>query len=209
MSSTARRSLGCAAVLVACAAAIWLLRDPIGDWMGRLDPGGRSEPSEQLARSAEAKLEAIAREGLTRELRLSEAELQSLLTYRSAPVLPPGVEDPQIDVQDTIVVLSARLRPAELDASLGLEGLAAALGDTSRVLAGLAPAVERPGEILVRVRTLQLGSMVIPPLMLPAILGGLRSQGVPTSGGAVLIPVPPDVGGVSLDGDDVVLHPAG
>lgn len=208
MASKRGWGFGFILAMLLLAALAWVAREPLADWMGRLDIGGASEPSETLARSAESKLERIAREGLRDEVRFSEAELQSLLTYRSGPVLPPGIEDPRIDVQDSIVALSALLRPAELDEELAPEGIMAILSDTSRIVSGLVPDVERPGEILVRVRSLQVGTIVIPPLMMPALVAGLRSQGVPTSDGAVVIRVTPDVADVTIDGDEVVLSPA-
>lgn len=201
------RGLGCVLLLFLLGAGVWLARDPIGDWMGRLELGVESEPSEALARSAETKLDRIAREGLTEEVRLSEAELQSLLTYRSGPALPPGIEEPRVDVQDTLVVLSARLRPDELEGFPTADAIRSALADTSRVTSGLLPELDGPGRILLRVRSLQVGSIVIPPPMLPALVAGLEAQGVPTSAGAVVVPVPSSVGSIRIEGDDLVLSP--
>jgi len=201
------RTVGCLVVLVLAAGALWLARDTIGGWMTRLEIGPPSEPSERLARQAEEKLDGIAREGLDDEIRLSEAELQSLLTYRGGPALPPGIADPRIDVQDTILVLSARLRPDSLGGFEPPEGLRSALGDTTRVTTGLLPAVDRPGRALVRVRTLQIGALVVPPFMLPAILRSLEEEGVRTSDGALVVPLPPSVAEIRIEGDDLVLRP--
>lgn len=206
-----RRKAGCPAVwllLLLLAVAAWIGRDALGDWMGRLELGGPAEVSEQLARRAEEKLNRVAREGLREETRLSEAELQSFLTYRGGAALPAGVEDLRVDVQDSLVVLSARLRTDELEGYSVPDALSSVLSDTSRVIAGLAPSVERPGELLLRVRSLQIGAFVIPPLMLPAVVGGLKARGVRTSGGAVVLGLTPDVGDVRIEGDEVVLVPA-
>jgi len=205
------RRAGCLAVwllLALLAAAAWIGRDALGDWVGRMELGGPAEVSEQLARRAEEKLNRVARGGLREETRLSEAELQSLLTYRGGAALPAGVEDPRVDVQDSLIVLSARLRLDELEGYTPPDALSSALSDTSRVIAGLAPSVERPGELLLRVRSLQIGAFVIPPLMLPAVVGGLKARGVGTSGGAVVLNLTPDVGDVRIEGDEVVLVPA-
>ena len=202
---------GCAAILLllaAAAVAAWIGRDAIGDWLGRLEPGVGADASERLARAAEAKLNRVAREGLQEETRLSEAELQSLLTYRAGPALPAGIEDPRVDIQDSLVVLSARLRPDSLEGYAAPDAVLSALSDTSRLVTGLVPQVERRGELRLRVRRLQIGELVIPPMMLPAVLGGLRAQGVPTSGGAVVLHVTRDLAAVRLEDDDVVLVPA-
>lgn len=175
--------------------------------MAGLEFGGVAEPSEQLASAAEQKLDAIARDGLQSEVRFSEAELQSLLVYRAGPALPSGVEEPRIDVQDSIIVLSARLRPEQLEGFTAPDAVRSALSDSSRIIAGLAPEVARPGEVLIRVRSLQMGSVVIPPIMLPAVVGSLARQGVPTSNGAVVLRVPREIASVRVDGEDVVLAP--
>ncbi|MGD8495597.1 MAG: hypothetical protein PVF05_05355 [Gemmatimonadales bacterium] len=195
-------------LLVALGTAAWIGRGAIGDWMGRLELGSPAEASESLARRAEEKLNLIAREGLSEEVRFSEAELQSLLTYRGGPLMPAGIEDARVDVQDSLVVLSARLSPDALEEFSIPDALRSALSDTSRVTTGLAPEIERPGELRLRIRSLQIGALVIPPMMLPAVVGGLEAQGVRTAAGAVVLPVTRDVGTVAIEGDELVLVPA-
>ncbi|MGI9039285.1 MAG: hypothetical protein ACR2GQ_10525 [Gemmatimonadota bacterium] len=202
-----RSGLGCLLLLLLLAGGAWLARDRISDWMGRLEIGGNREPSERLAQSAERKLDRIAREGLTEEVRLSEAELQSILTYRSGASLPAGVEDPQIDVQDSIVVLSARIRPDDLEGFKTPDMVRSFMADSSRVLVGLVPAVERAGELEIQVRSLQVGELVLPSMALPLVVQGLASEGIRTSNGRIVTPMHRDVGAIRLDGDDVVLVP--
>lgn len=188
-------------------AGAWIARDSIGDWVGRLEPGAGGEPSERLAREAEEKLSRLAQEGLSGELRFSQAELQSLLTYRGGQALGPGIDDPRVDVQDTIVVLSARIRPDSLDGFSAPDALRSTMGDTTRVVAGLVPSKGRPGETWLRVRSLQIGNFVVPPLMLPLLVRSLEQQGVRVTDGAIVIPLLPGVDEVRLDGDDIVLIP--
>lgn len=201
------RSAGCVILLVLLAAGAWMARDSIGDWMGGLELRPSGEPSERLAGRAEERLNQIAQGGMSEEVRFSEAELQSLLTYRSGPALPPGIEDPRVDVQDTVVVLSARLRPDSLGGFTAPDALRSTMGDTTRVIAGLVPSRGGPGETLLRVRSLQIGAFVVPPLMLPAVVGSLERQGVRVRNGAIVVPLLPGVEEVRLDGDDVVLAP--
>lgn len=201
------RSIGCVVLLALLAAGAWIARDSIGDWMGRLEMRASGEPSERLADRAEEKLNRIARDGPGGEVRFSEAELQSLLTYRSGPALPPGIEDPQVDVQDTVVVLSARLRPDSLDGFSAPDALRSTMSDTTRVIAGLLPVRGGPNETLLQVRSLQIGAFVVPPLMLPAVVRGLEQQGVRVRSGAIVVPLFPGVDEIRLDGDDIVLIP--
>lgn len=201
--------LGCLLLILLLAGGAWLARDRISDWMGRLEIGTSAQPSERLARSAEQKLDRIAREGMTDEVRLSEAELQSLLTYRGAGGLPAGIEDPWIDVQDSLIVLSARIRPDDLEGFDTPDVLRSMMADSSRVLVGLFPTVAQPGELEIEVRSLQAGELVIPSMMLPLVLKALATEGVRTSNGRILTPMHGDVGGIRLEGDDVILEPAG
>lgn len=202
------RGLGCLVVLLLLAAGIWLARDSIGGWMAGLEIGPGAEPSEQLARDAETKLDRLAREGLAEEVRISEAELQSLLTYRGGPALPAGIEDPRVDVQDTIIVLSARLRPDRLEGFRTPDAVASVLDDTARVTTALQPVVQRSGEALLRLRSLQIGTFVMPPLMYPALLRSLQAQGVQTSDGGIVVAVPRSIGEIRIEGDDLLLVPA-
>lgn len=201
------RSVGCAVLLALLVAGAWMARDSIGDWMGRLELRTSGEPSERLAGRAEDRLNRIARDGLGDEVRFSEVELQSLLTYRSGPALPAGIEDPQVDVQDTIVVLSARLRPDSLDGFSAPDALRSTMGDTTRVIAGLVPSRGGPGEASLRVQSLQIGAFVVPPFMLPAVVRSLEQQGVRVRNGAIVVPLLPGVDEVRIDGDDIVLVP--
>lgn len=201
------RRFGCLLFLFLLMGAAWLGRGAIGDWLGRLDLV-EVRPSERLARSASQKLERLNVEGVRSATRFSEAELQSLLTYGATEPLPPGIEDPRVDVQDTLVVLSARVRAEELGGFEGSELLETVLADTARVLIGLTPHVGRPGELMLRVRSLQIGEIVIPPMFLPAVVAGLTGSGFVTRDGSIVAAVDPSVGAVRLEGDDVVLEPA-
>lgn len=202
------RSVGCVVMLILLVAGAWLARDSIGDWMGRLELAPGAEPSERLARNAEEKLNRIARTGLSEEVRFSESELQSLLTYRGGPALPPGVEDPRVSVQDTIVVMSALIRPDSLEGFSAPDALRSTMDDTARVFTGLVPAKGPPGEALLRVRSLQIGTFVVPPIMLPTLVRSLEQQGVQVVDGAIVVPLFSGVDEVRIEGDDLVLIPS-
>jgi hypothetical protein len=207
MAKNTKSRLGCLVVLGVLAAAAWLGRGTIAGWLAGFEIGLRSAPSERLAQQAEGKIERLFRLGLTEPVRFSEAELQSLLTYRALPDFPPGIEDPQVDVQDSVVVVSALVRPDDLESS-GPDAVMSLLADTSRVISAVTPSIRRPGLLAVTVETLQVGSFVVPSLMIPMLVATLSEQGLSTSGAALVAPVPRDVARVEIDGDDVVLSPA-
>ena len=206
MARKTKSRLGCLLFVAVLAAAVWLGRETIAGWLGGFEIGLRSAPSERLAEQAEGKIERMFRLGLTEPVRFSEAELQSLLTYRALPSFPPGIEDPQVDVQDSVVVVSALLRPDDLES--GPEAVMSLLADTSRVISAVTPSIRRPGLLAVTVETLQVGSFAVPSLMIPALMATLSERGLNISGAALVAPVPRDVGRVEIDGDDVILIPA-
>ncbi len=186
----------------------WLVRDTIAGWLGGVEFGLGSVPSERVARSAEDRVNRLLRDGLKGPVRFSEVELQSLLTYRAAPLLPEGIEDPRVNVQDSVVMVSARIRPDQLRDVSAPDALRAMLADSSRVIAVLLPSVDRPGRLKVSVRSLQIGGLVVPVFMLPMIVEGLASENFQTSGGAILAPIPGHVGAIRVEGDEVVFEPA-
>lgn len=200
--------VGCYLILLLLLGGGWLARDTIAGLLRGVEFGVGSVPSERLARSAEDKINRLLRDGLKGPVRFSEVEIQSLLSYRASPLLPAGIEDPRVDVQDSVIIVSARVRPAELRDGSVPDALRSMLADSSRVMAVLLPSVERPGWLTVKVRSLQIGGLVVPAFMLPMIVQGLASEGFQTSGGAVLAPLPGEVGAVRIDGEDVVIEPA-
>jgi hypothetical protein len=185
----------------------WLARDTIAGWLGGAKIGVGSVPSERLARTAENKVERLLRNGLNGPVRFSEAEIQSLLSYRASPWLPAGIEDPRVDVQDSVIIVSARVRPAELRDVSAPDVLRTMLADSSRVIAVLLPSVDRPGRLSVSLRSLQIGGFVVPAFMLPMIVEGLAFEGFQASGGAILAALPGEVGAVRIEGDDVLIEP--
>ncbi|MFQ5530437.1 MAG: hypothetical protein ACE5FP_08825 [Gemmatimonadota bacterium] len=199
--------VGCFLVLLVLLGGGWLARDTIAGWLAGVEFGVGSAPSERLANRAGDKIDRMLREGIRSPVRFSEAELQSLLTYRAAPSLPAGIEQPRVDVQDSVIVLSALVRPEELKDVSAPDALRSMLADTSRVTAGLLPLVEPSGWLTVRVRSLQIGSLVVPTFLIPLIVEGFALEGVRTSGGVFATPIPGEVGAIRIEGEDVVIEP--
>jgi hypothetical protein len=75
--------IGCLALIVLVVTGGWLFRDDIEGWLRRLEITSASQPSEDLAERATSKLKAMASSDGPRRLDLSQAEIQSLLTYRA------------------------------------------------------------------------------------------------------------------------------
>ena len=187
--------IGCLTVLVLAGAGAWYFQDDIGGWwdrvLNRLEIAAPTEPSESAAESAEKKLARLG-EGST-SVRLTEVELQSLLTYRLAPLLPPGVSDSQVEIRDSTVIVSSLLQPADLPNVADEDVLSRFLGDSTRVTTELKPGVFTAGVARLEVKALQAGALAIPSPMIPFILRSLRIAGVETSGRALLVPAPSEL----------------
>lgn len=190
--------IGCLTLIAAVVFGTWHFRADISRALGRVDVvAPSSEPSEILARQAEEKLTSLSTDG-DAEVRLTEAELQSLLTFRVAPYLPRGIEDPLVEVRDTVIILSALIRPEELEEIATPELLQQFLADTARVAATLIPGLRRPGMGQLTVTSLQAGALVIPALAVPFVLQSLEIPGMDASGSDILVPLSSAVSGIAL-----------
>ncbi len=182
--------IGCLALIVLLVAGAWWFRHDLTRWWNRLEITSVSEPSEDLARRAEREVEEFVasdgRDGLT----LTQAEIQSLLTFRAQELLPDGISETQIEMRDSTLLLSARVDPFGIEGLASPELLERFLSDSARVVVELAPGVLQPGVASVRVMTLQAGSLVVPSMMVPWILGGLEIPGVEATGSTLLVPLP-------------------
>ncbi len=198
--------IGCLTIVAAVVVGAWYFRDDITRALGRVDVLAPSTaPSEDLAIRAERKLNELSDtdEGA---VRFTEAELQSLLTYRIAPHLVRGVEDPIIELRDTVIILSALVRPDELDEFAPPEVLQQFLSDTARVAVTLIPGLRRPGTGEATVTSLQAGALIVPAMMVPFVLQNLDVPGMDVSGSDVLIPLPAAVTGLEFDREAITVR---
>lgn len=195
--------IGCLTLIAAAMFGVWHFRDDIARALGRVEiVATASMPSENLARQAEQKLASLATDGDT-EITFTEAELQSLLTYRVTPYLPRGLEDLIVELRDTVIVLSGLVRPDEMEEFAPTELMQQFLSDTARVAATIIPGLRRPGMGQLTVTSLQAGALVIPSLAVPFVLQSLEIPGVDASGSDILIPLSGSVTGVTL-GDEAI-----
>ena len=198
--------IGCLTLIVVAVLGAWHFRADISRALGRVDVvASASEPSESLARQAEEKLTSLSNDG-DAQVSFTESELQSLLTFRVAPYLPRGIEDPLVEVRDTVIILSALIRPDELEEFATPELLQQFLADTARVAATLIPGLRRPGMGQVTVTSLQAGALVIPALAVPFVLQSLEVPGMDASGSDILIPLSQSVSGITTGDASITIH---
>jgi len=167
------------------------------------------EPSEELAVRAEEKLLALAGDGAPTETRLSEAEVQSLVLFRAADVLPPGISEPVATLQDSTMEISALLNLQQLADRMdsdAAERLRQFIGDTARVTALLYPRVTGPAQGELSIIRLQAGLFPVPPFLIPGMITQLGFSTAPGNPRAMVVPVPPEISGVRIVEDTLIVR---
>lgn len=195
--------IGCLTALVIVVLAAWFFREDIQAWLTQGDEIVMSEPSVELAISAEEKLEAIADGTASGEVRLSEMELQSYVQYRLAERLPAGVTDPAVDLLDSTVAMSAALDFTRLEvAAEQVEMLRRMMGDSATVRTELYPTVGAPGEGRIEVLSLQAGVVPVPGPFIGMVLDGV---GIEADGQTAILRIPDDVESIRVQDEEIVL----
>ena len=198
--------IGCLTLVVLIIGGGWWFREDIAGWWRRLEITASSQPSEDLARRAADKLQGVASPDRPTGLKLSQAEIQSLLTYRAAARLPEGISEPLVEIRDSTILLSARVDPRGLQGLASPEVVERLLSDSASVVVELWPGVVAPGVARVEVVTLQVGSIVVPSMMIPWILESVEMPGVETTGVTVLLQIPGRVERFDVEAGSLVLE---
>lgn len=172
--------VGCLTLLAATATGGWMYREQLVDlwdrWRGS-DPAAEVEASEALAARTERRIvEAFSGSG--GELRLTGPEVESLVRYRAATGLPPGVSSPSVVLEDSSASASAMVDVRRVVGDRLPEMVRQMVGDSARVTVRLVPRVPRRGVLRLEVREFRAGAVGLPPVMLPWLLA---EMGVPLS----------------------------
>jgi hypothetical protein len=191
--------------------AAWMYWPEIQEWWSARSPNVvfEVEPSEELAADAEERLRSMLEEGRPAEVRLTEAEVQSLVLYRVAPTLPPGVSEPLATLQDSTVEVSALLDLEQLAASIDSEAagrLQEFIGDTARVTARLHPLVAEPARGELAILRLQAGLFPIPPLLIPGMITQLGFSTAPGNPQAMALEIPSEIQSVTVEEEELVVR---
>lgn len=178
--------VGCLTLLVAGAVGAWYVQDDVVAWWeARNAPPVDAAPTTEIADRVETRLQRFLEAEGEAELRLGESEVSSLVRYRIAEMLPPGVSDPAASLQDSTAQVTAIL-----DAPRMLEGrappmLIGMLGDSARVTVELLPEVPEPGTVRLELLEVRAGALQVPRVMIPWLVEGLGLPAAPGGGGAV------------------------
>ena len=206
MGGCLRRILTLALLLVLLAAA-WLYRDRLREaW--HAFRGTQPEvllPTPELAERAAARLDSLERGQLDR-IALSEVELQSLLQYRVAGLLPAFVDRPTVELEGDRLRLRGHV-PVDKLPSVGELGDASAfLPDTSELtITGKLLPLEG-GRVAIAVDEVTAARIPLPRRLFPGALrrlGRTDEPGLP--GDAVAVRLPFGASAAYVRNDSLVL----
>lgn len=191
---------------VAVAVVAWHYRGEIQDAWEGLVGGAADAPSEELAAEAQAKLAAFAsREAPTRVV-LTESEVQSLVRYRLAGLLPPYVVEPQVELVDGRIKMRAQLPTEQFPRVDELSDAVGFLPDTAEIHAvGQLIPIEGGG-VGLAVDEISAAKIPLPRGVIPTVLrrlGRRDAPGLPPD--AVALPLPEGVSAAYIRGDSLIL----
>jgi len=193
--------IGCLTLLVLGAGMAWVWRDSITEWWhGRTVAAAPGTPSPELADRAARKLDDFMHHRGPARVVFDGAELQSLLVYRLADSLPPGLEDPRVSIGDSSLEASGALQVERLMDGKAPDAMRSLLGDSARASAEVVPEVASPGILILDLRHVTAGGLPVPSMMVPWLL---EQMGLPRTDGrprAVALRVPRDLRVVRVEG---------
>jgi len=193
-------------VLLALLAGGWLFRDRIRtawrDLRGVPEP---EQPSEQLAETAQAKLEGI-RGGEQTYVALSAAELESLLLYRYEGVLPAFLEQAHVELTGDQLRLRGRVPIDKLPRVQGLDDVAGFLPDTTELVVTGRLIPLDSGRVGFAVDGVSAAQVPLPGRIVPRALthlGRRDEPGLPAD--AIGLPLPAGISNAYVRRDSLVL----
>ncbi|TVP75273.1 MAG: hypothetical protein EA352_08600 [Gemmatimonadales bacterium] len=193
-------------LLVLVVALLWRFGPDLADaWVDRHLPTASEDTSPELAGNVMVRYERLLA-GVSEEILLTGAEVESLLRYSFEGVFPESVTEPAVGIADGEVRLTFLVERSALDlpgpdallapfpARLPMEGRGRLLPGSDRRALLVLHRVDLMGVPLPR----RWISMVL-PTVLPSGAGDLPPEAIP-------IALPPGVGEIRLDGDLVVIR---
>ena len=175
-------------------------------WLGQEPEEGDAVPTPELAEATLDRFETF-REGTgPGRLQLGSLELSSVVRYALPGLLPPGVADPGVEVEDGRIYLSARVATAAFPELPSLDEVVGFLPDTVdiRMRGSLLPFDEEQAAL--HVDRIQAMKVPLPDRFVPKILEALGRrdvQGLPPD--ALMIPMPEGLRSAYVQADSLVL----
>jgi len=190
------------ALVAGLVAAGWLYRDRIAAALG-MSGAGPVEPSPELADAAQRKLERLA-SGEDARVGLAQEEVQSLLLFRYAGLLPAFVDSPRVQIQGDRIRVRARVPVSELPRINELGEAAAILPDTTDIeIRGQLLPLDG-GRVALAVDDVSASGIRVPMRLVPGALkriGRVDEPGLPPD--ALALPLPPGATSAYIRGDSL------
>ncbi len=164
-------------------------------------------PSAGLAEAALDRVDALRSSGTADgRLELDGIDLSSLIRYSAPGIVPPGVEEPSVELGDGKILLSARVATAAFPDLPAFDEVVGLLPDTVDIrlrgaLVPFGPAMSALYVERVDAERIPLPSGVIPGIL--AALGRTSVDGLPPE--AMAIPLPSGLDRAFVEGDRLIL----
>jgi len=181
----------------------------LGDsvWVPAPSGSGPALPSAEIADETLDRFERFRRGEGGDRLALGSTELSSVLRYAMPGLVPGGVADPEVFLEDGRVRVRARVAVQAFPRLPQLEQVMGILPDT--VLLEMVGVLERLDQsfLALRVDRVEVARIPIPQRMVADVLAGLGREGPPSlPADALAVPVPDGVASVVVQGDSLVLE---
>jgi hypothetical protein len=190
---------------LAAAAGAWLYWPRAAERLGGLEEPTGLAISPELAEATLDRVEGL-RGADGGHLALGDAELSSVVRYAMPGILPPGVDDPHVEIDDGVVSLAARVAIAAFPDLPTLGEVIGMLPDTVPVR--VEGRLQRYGKesMAFFVSQVEAARIPLPDRLIPQVLGALGRQerpGLPAN--ALHIPMPGGLDSVYVAQDSLVL----
>ncbi len=194
-------------LLVAAGVAVWTwgpeLYPPLGNLLGER---GGEEPTPELAEEALDRFEDFRAGEPDERMALSATEITSVLRFALPGILPDGVTDPRVRIEDGRIRVHARVARDALPRIPALGPALGALPDTVPFAADATLVPREGGGAVLVVHSVEISRIPVPDRFIPEILGALgrtERSGVPDD--AFPVPLPSGVRSAFLERDSLVL----
>lgn len=206
-------SIGLSVVVIGAAYGGWkwgpTLFPPLQAWLGEVAAEAPPEraPSAGIAETTLDRVDAFRQEeGEAARLELDGVDLSSLIRYSLPGIIPPGVDEPMVEVSGGKVLLSARVATAAFPDMPAFDEIAGLLPDTVDIRLRGALVPFGPAMSALYVERVEAERIPLPSRIVPGILNALgrRSvEGLPPE--AMAIPLPSGLDRAFVEGDRLVL----
>jgi len=206
-------SIGLSVVVVGAAYGGWkwgpTVFPPLQAWLGEVaaeTPPERA-PSAGIAEAILDRIDTFRQaEGDGARLELDGVDLSSLIQYSLPGIIPPGVENPKVELDGGKVLLSARVATAAFPDLPAMDEIAGLLPDTVdiRIRGALVPF--GPSMSALYVERVDAERIPLPSRIIPGILSALGRrdvEGLPSE--AMAIPLPAGLDRAFVEGNRLIL----